>query len=74
MINEGMREATGLPTPGPQLPRLAPPVDRTGTGGGALGAAPGVEADFSLGDLVSGLGKVAKTVVPGLGGILGGIF
>ncbi|MFJ6618067.1 hypothetical protein ACIQOW_10915 [Kitasatospora sp. NPDC091335] len=47
-------------SPTPQLPRLAPPVDRTGRTGGALGQGPGVEAD-SFWDTAF---DVLKTVAP----------
>ncbi|MGW1174883.1 hypothetical protein ACWD4P_14310 [Kitasatospora sp. NPDC002543] len=45
MIHEEFREDHRMWSPTPQLPKLAPPVDRTGHTGGALGQAPGVEAD-----------------------------
>ncbi|WP_030240505.1 hypothetical protein [Streptomyces sp. NRRL S-350] len=61
MINEEVREERHAWSPTPQLPKLAPPVDRTGTTGttaGALGGAQGVEANFDWGNL---LGTVLNT-------------
>ncbi|MFG2909725.1 hypothetical protein ACGF13_32285 [Kitasatospora sp. NPDC048286] len=45
MTKEEFREEHREWSPTPQLPKLAPPVDRTGRTGGALGGTPGVEAD-----------------------------
>ncbi|MFD0411321.1 hypothetical protein [Kitasatospora sp. NPDC127116] len=45
MTMEDVREECRTWSPTPQLPRLAPPVDRTHRAGGALGATHGVEAD-----------------------------
>ncbi|MFJ9444644.1 hypothetical protein ACIRRH_22605 [Kitasatospora sp. NPDC101235] len=45
MINEEFREERRTWSPTPQLPKLAPPVDRTGRTGATLGDSPGVEAD-----------------------------
>ncbi|MFE7525896.1 hypothetical protein ACFU7Y_09235 [Kitasatospora sp. NPDC057542] len=54
MINEEFREEHRTWSPTPQLPKLAPPVDRTGRTGGTLGDSPGVEADkFDWSKLVS---------------------
>ncbi|MFG2913471.1 hypothetical protein ACGF0D_11360 [Kitasatospora sp. NPDC048298] len=62
MTNEEFREEHRAWSPTPQLPTLAPPIDRTGRTGGALGASPGVEADFRWSDLVSGGADVLKTI------------
>ncbi|MFE7525898.1 hypothetical protein ACFU7Y_09245 [Kitasatospora sp. NPDC057542] len=45
MTVEDVRQEYRAWTPTPQLPKLAPPIDRTGRTGGALGDVPGVEAD-----------------------------
>ncbi|MFJ6618065.1 hypothetical protein ACIQOW_10905 [Kitasatospora sp. NPDC091335] len=55
MTKEEFREEYRTWSPTPQLPKLAPPVDRTGRTGGALGETPGVEADFDWGKLASGV-------------------
>ncbi|KJS58835.1 hypothetical protein [Streptomyces rubellomurinus] len=60
MINVDVREERRVWSPTPQLPKLAPPVDRTGTHGGTLGGAQGVEAD-SFWDTLS---NIASTVLP----------
>ncbi|MGW1174885.1 hypothetical protein ACWD4P_14320 [Kitasatospora sp. NPDC002543] len=60
MTTEELHDERRAWTPTPQLPRLAPPVDRTGHTGGALGQAPGVEADSFWDDLAS----VAQVAAP----------
>ncbi|KJS52632.1 hypothetical protein [Streptomyces rubellomurinus] len=57
MTHEEIREEHPVWFPTPQLPKLAPPVDRTGTHGAALGDTQGVEANF---DLKSLLGAAAQ--------------
>ncbi|MFE7595000.1 hypothetical protein ACFU6K_36920 [Kitasatospora sp. NPDC057512] len=54
MTKEEFREEHRTWSPTPQLPTLAPPVDRTRRPGGALGDTPGVEADINWGKLISG--------------------
>ncbi|MET8546720.1 hypothetical protein ABZW03_39810 [Kitasatospora sp. NPDC004799] len=66
MTMENVREEHRAWSPTPQLPRLAPPVDRTGRAGGALGQGPGVEADSFWDDAWS----VVKTVGPIVGAAL----
>ncbi|SOB88849.1 hypothetical protein [Streptomyces sp. 1331.2] len=58
MINEEVREERHAWSPAPQLPKLAPPVDRTGTTGGAQDGTQGVEANFDWGNI---LGTVLNT-------------
>ncbi|MFJ7907160.1 hypothetical protein [Kitasatospora sp. NPDC096204] len=60
MTMEDVREEYRAWTPTPQLPTLAPSIDRSGRAGGALGASPGVEAD-AFWDTAF---KVLKTVAP----------
>ncbi|WP_224282748.1 hypothetical protein [Streptomyces sp. LS1784] len=55
MIIEEFREEHRAWSPTPQLPKLAPPVDRTRRTGGALGDSPGVEADkFDWSKIITG--------------------
>lgn len=56
MTMEDVREEHRVWSPTPQLPRLAPPVDRTRRVGGTVGDASGVEAD--------GFWDIVKTVAP----------
>ncbi|MFE7594687.1 hypothetical protein ACFU6K_35310 [Kitasatospora sp. NPDC057512] len=60
MTMEEVREERRAWSPTPQLPRLAPPVDRTHRTGGALGDASGVEAD----SFWSSAWNALKTVAP----------
>ncbi|MGW3071404.1 hypothetical protein [Kitasatospora sp. NPDC001132] len=48
-------------SPTPQLPKLAPPVDRTGRTGGALGTSPGVEADINWTNLLKAGGGLIES-------------
>ncbi|MFD0411319.1 hypothetical protein [Kitasatospora sp. NPDC127116] len=58
MTKEEFREEYRAWSPTPQLPRLAPPVDRTRRAGGALGTAPGVEADIDWSRVLTGAADV----------------
>ncbi|MFG2913469.1 hypothetical protein ACGF0D_11350 [Kitasatospora sp. NPDC048298] len=62
MTMEDVRQDHRAWTPTPQLPKLAPPIDRTGRAGGALGDASGVEAD--------NLWSIFKTALPIAAGLL----
>ncbi|MFE4399270.1 MULTISPECIES: hypothetical protein [Streptomycetaceae] len=55
MTKEEFREEQRTWSPTPQIPKLAPPVDRTRRTGGALGDTPGVEADIDWAKLAGGV-------------------
>ncbi|MER5865183.1 hypothetical protein [Kitasatospora sp. NPDC002040] len=67
MTNGTTRPAGGVRPTALQLPRLAPPVDRSTAAAGALGSASGIEAD--------GLFDLIKSVLPSVlpGGLPGGL-
>ncbi|MFF2542965.1 hypothetical protein ACFVUY_10410 [Kitasatospora sp. NPDC058063] len=62
MTTENVREERRAWSPTPQLPRLAPPIDRTHRSGGALGTTPGVEAD-SFWDIIKTVAPIAASVL-----------
>ncbi|GAA3042793.1 MULTISPECIES: hypothetical protein [unclassified Kitasatospora] len=62
MTMEDVREEHRVWSPTPQLPRMAPPIDRTGRTGSALGNTPGVEAD-SFWDIVKTIAPIAASVL-----------
>ncbi|MGW2874413.1 hypothetical protein [Kitasatospora sp. NPDC001225] len=62
MTMEDVRKERRAWSPTPQLPRLAPPVDRTRRTGGALGNTSGVEAD-SFWDIVKTVAPIAASVL-----------
>ncbi|MFF1908033.1 hypothetical protein [Kitasatospora sp. NPDC058218] len=77
MIDQAVRNSAALGPPGPRLPRLAPPVDRTGLRPvGALGDGQGVDPNRGVAEMLGAvvdewmLGPASE----GIGGIIEGIL
>ncbi|MQA02532.1 MAG: hypothetical protein GEV07_07350 [Streptosporangiales bacterium] len=65
MIDQPIHTKAALRSPALSLPSQAVPVTRAGAGGASGG---GVEADGLFDDIVRGVGTVAQTALPILGG------